>query len=400
VFVSLAVALTNTAFGADEMDGSAVVDVPDGSGARLDVGVGTQYDSNVFFVKGDEISSASAIAQLETGYRWQGDLTGLDLALDGRYQQYSENSLTAASSIGVSMMLDREHEFGNTRASVSYSDASSLIDSFDNNGKFVGDQRQHTASAAVQRLFEISETNSIVASLDGSRVKFVDTPAGVRQDDYDFATGATRWEWQYGERVTFGAGVVGSWYNSDGRNFTNEVTTVGPALSMRYEIGESITGSVEASYRRSDTKLVYFGSIEQHDAGANYYGRAGIAKQFERGSLSLDVSRNIQPNSNGRQNIRDEITAGFGRELSERTTLRSWVTALKEEPENQGSVGAANDRRTAFAGEFDVDYAFAERLTGSVGYRYQWQDTDAPDTDVSGQTVMMTLRWVMGGTSS
>src|SRR5262245_22568147 len=397
----LAIVLASAAFGDDSTINADAGNAADESGGRLNVDVGTQYDSNVFFVTNDEVSSASAVAQLGSGYRWQGDVTGLDLSINGRYQQYSEESLSAASAIGAAVTLDRDHEFGSTRVAISYSDASSLINAFDNNGKFVGDQREHVASASVQRLFEMSETNSVVASLQGARVKYVDTPEGVRQDDYDFASGSGQWEWQYDERLTFGAGVVGSWYKSDGNEgFSNEVTTFGPALSMRYELGESTSGTLEFSYRGSESKTVYFGFFEQHDAGADYYGHARVVKHFERGYLTLDAGRTVQPGSSGRQDIRDELTTGFGRELTERATFHGSATWLKNAPNNQGSVGSASDRRTAFAGDLGVDYALGERLMLSCGYRYLWQNSDAPDSDARAQTVMLTLRWDMQGASS
>jgi hypothetical protein len=389
----MALLLTSAALADD------VSDAVDSDGARLDVGVSTQYDSNVFFVSGDEVSSPSAVAQLASGYRWQGELTGVDVAVDGRYQEYTDGSLPTVSAIGAAITVDRAHEFGSTRVQLAYRDESSLLDVLNNNGDFVGDQRQHTASASLHRMFELSETSSIVATLAGSRVKYIDTPAGVQQDDYDFTSGGSQWEWQYSERVTFGAGVVGSWYDSNGKRFTNEVTTIGPVLSMRYELGETMSGSVEASYRRSESKTVFLGFIDQRDSGADYYGRAGVAKQFERGYLDLDASRSVQPGSNGSQEIRDEVTASFGREVSERIMLHGGVTALKSAPTNDGSVGAANDRRTAFAGDLGVDYVLAERVTLTAGYRYLRQNTDAADTDARAQTVVMTLRWELGGTA-
>jgi opacity protein-like surface antigen len=390
----VAVALASAALADDASD------AVDQTGAHVDVRLGTQYDSNVFFVARDEVASASAVTELTSGYRWQGELTGLDLSLDGRYQPYEDQSLSAATAIEVAATLDREHEYGNTRARIAFRDESALINALDNQGKFVGDERQDTASGSLRRRFEISETSSFVTTLEGSRVTYVNTPPGVRQDDYDFATGAGEWQWQSGERTTFGAGVVGSWYSSDGNQFTNEVRTAGPALSMSYELGETTSGYVDVSYRRSDSKAVYFGFIQQHDAGSDYYGRAGVTKRFERGYLSLDAGRTVQPGSSGRQEIRDEVTASFSREITERVTLHGGATALKSAPNAQGSVAAANDRRTAFAGDVGVDYELAANVTLSGAYRYLRQNTDAPDTDARAQTVMMTLRWTLGGTSS
>ncbi len=379
---------------------AATDDTTGNDGARLNLGVGTQYDSNVFFVSDDEVASASAVAELSSGYRWQGELTGLDLALDGRYQPYEDQSLEAASAIGVSATLDREHEFGNTRVRIAYRDESSLINAFNDDGRFVGDERQDTASASLARLFEISESGSIVTQLEGSRVTYENTPPDVQRDDYDFATGSTQWEWHSSERATFGAGVVGSWYSSDGKRFTNEVRTFGPSLSVRYELGESTSGTLEGSYRRSDSKAVFFGLIEQHDTGGNYYGRAGLTRQFERGYLALDASRSVQPGSSGRQDIRDQVTVSVVRELSDRMTFRGSAVALKSAPHSEGSVADDGDKRTAFAGDLGVDYTIAERATLSAGYRYLWQDTDAADTDAQAQTVTMTLRWAFGGTST
>lgn len=387
----IAVVLAGTAFadfGTDQL-------VP-----HVSVAVGGQYDTNVFFVPDDEIASASTVAEAVAGYRWQGELTGLDVAVDGRYQQYAEQSLPAASAFRVSATLDREHEFGSTRASVSFRDTSALINALDNNGKFVGDERQKTASSSVRRIFEINETNAIVTTLAGSRVTYVDTPPGVRQDDYDFATAASQWEWQYGERVTLGAGVVGSWYKSNGEVFTNEVTTIGPALTLQYELGESTAGSFEFSYRRSDGEAVYFGFLEQHDTGGNYYGRAGISREFDRANVSLDASRSVQPGSNGRQEIRDEVTASFVREMSDRVTLRGAATALESAPDNEGSIGAPGDRRTAFAGDVRMDVQFGEHVSVSAGYRYLWQNADGPDTEAQAHTLSVTLHWSLGGSTA
>jgi hypothetical protein len=382
-----AVVLANTAF-ADEAN--------DASGGRLVLGLGTQYDSNVFLVADDEIASASAVLQLGSGYRWQGEVTTFDLAADGRYQRYEETSLSDATAAGVSASLDRQHQRGATRARVSFRNESSLLNAFNDDGKFVGDERQSTGSASLRNMFQLNETNAIVTALEGSRVHYIDTPPDVQRDDYDVTGGTTRWERQVSERATVGVGVVGTWYKSDGRLFTNEVTTFGPELSLEYEFGETLAGSFEASYRKSDGKAEYLGFIEQHDGGANYYGRAALTKLFDRGYVNVEASRTVQPDSNGRQEIRDQVTIGFARELSERSTLRGGAAALRSAPHNEGSVGAAQDRRDAVAADLSFDHELAERLVVSTAYRYVWQDTDADDTEARGQTVSATLRWTFG----
>lgn len=368
-------------------------------GLHFDAGVGTQYDSNVFFVADHEVDTASAVAELSSGYRWQGELTGVEVALDGRYQPYEDSSLEAASAVGVAVTLDREHEFGNTRMLVSYRDESSLINAFNDDGKFVGDERQHTAATSFSRSFEMSETSSIVAHVDGSRVTYENTPPDVQRDDYDFATGSTQWEWHPGEQTTFGAGLVGSWYSSDGRRFSNEVTTFGPLLSLRHEFSESTSASLEGSYRRSRADAQFFGFINQQDTGGNYYGRAAVTRQFEQGYFAVEASRSVSPGSSGRQDIRDELVLRVVRELTERAMLRGGAVALKSAPHSQGSVADDGDKRTAFAGDIGVDYTLAERMTLSAGYRYLWQDTDAPNTDAHAQTVMVTLRWAFGASA-
>jgi opacity protein-like surface antigen len=307
--------------------------------------------------------------------------------------------LSAASAIGVSATLDREHEFGSTRARLSYRDESSLIDAFDDDGRFVGDERQEILSGSLRRVVQTDETNAFVVMLEGSQVQYVDTPIDVQHDDYDFATGAAQWERQWGERATIGAGIVGSWYNSDGENFTNEVTTVGPAVSLDWQLSDAVTGTFEFSYRRSNGKVVYFGVVDQREGSGNYFGRARLDRQFERGSMSIEASRSVQPGSNGRQEVRDQVSFGFVRELSDRATLHSSALALKSAPYSEDSIGAANDRRTAFAGDIGLDWAMAEHLTVSAGYRYLWQDGDADDSEARGQTVMTTLRWMLRSAS-
>lgn len=380
--------------------GSASADEGAAGGSHLDLRLGTQYDSNVFFVARNEVASASAVAELASGYRWQGELTGIDLALNARYQPYEDSNLSAASALEMAATIDREHEYGSTRARVAYRDESALINAFDNQGRFVGDSREQTASASLRRVFEISESETFVALLDGSRVTFVDTPPDSQQDDYDFATGTGQWEWQISERMTFGAGIVGSWYSSDGRRFSNEVTTAGPAVTMRYELDETMSGFVDLSYRLSDSQVVYLGSISDSDSGSNYYGRAGITKRFERGNASFEAGRTVQPGSSGRQETRDQIAVAFARELTERGTLHVGATALSSTADGQGSVATADDRRHAFAGDIGIDYELSEHVTVTGGYRYLWQNTDAQDTDAHGQTVSMTLRWVLGGAAS
>ena len=228
---------------------------------------------------------------------------------------------------------------------------------------------------------------------------YENTPPGVQRVDYDFATGSAQWEWHPDEWMTFGVGIVGSWYSSDASQFTNEVTTLGPSLSLRYEIDDATTGTLEGSYRRSESDTEFFGFIKEHDTGENYYGRAGFTRLLERGYLALEASRTVQPGSSGRQDIRDELTARYVRELSDRMTFHGGATALKSAPNHGGSVADAGDRRTAFAGDLGVDYTVAERVTLSGGYRYLWQNTDAQDTDAHAQTVILTLRWAFGASA-
>jgi len=358
----------------------------------FEIGVGTAWNSNLFFTPQDEVSTASAVADLVTGYSIERETSRYDLTADGHYQPYEDDALSPSSAVGIGLAMLKEREYGSSRFSVSYRNESSLIDAFDNDGRFVDDERLETLRAGMQHSFELGEANTLVIHTGVERVGYYDTPNDILRNDYDFTNGAMEWEHQAGERMTWGVGVVATRYTSEGDVVENEVVTYGPIVSLRREVDDTFRYSAEISLRKSDTDAELFGFIERNDGGTEYYGSLEMQKDLERGRWSLLLLRQVQPLSNARQQIRDQATVSFGYELSERSSLTVGLTALEDQSNND----SLDDARRAFASDVSYVRELSETMSLAVGYRYGLQESDPNAVEARANTVWLSLRRVTG----
>jgi hypothetical protein len=230
---------------------------------------------------------------------------------------------------------------------------------------------------------------------DAERVRYHDTPDDVLREDYEFVTGDVRRQWASDERTIWGLGLVASVYTSEGAFIDNEVTTVGPMLSVQHELTPTTTIAADVSWRRSRSEYELFGLVDGDEDGDDYFGSGRIERQFERGYLSVEANRSVQPSSNGRQEIRDRATIAFGVEVSERTRLRGSGTALRD----RATADEDRNERRALASDVVIEHALGERTTLIAGFRYLWQDTDSADRDATGQSVILTLYRAFGSES-
>ncbi|NJN52446.1 MAG: hypothetical protein HC809_12505 [Gammaproteobacteria bacterium] len=142
------------------------------------VGLGTGWDSNLFFSPSDEVAVGSASSEVDIGLVQVRDTSRLRLAIDGRYQKYDDSNVSAATVLGSTAQFDLERERGVSSVLASYHDSSSLINAFDQDGQFVGDERRQTAIGSARHSYELDDVNTIVVSADWSQVRFEDTPQG------------------------------------------------------------------------------------------------------------------------------------------------------------------------------------------------------------------------------
>ena len=350
------------------------------------------YESNIFLTPDNPVSSASATTHLASGVSVAGETTTLTASLDGQYQRYDDGGLTDARSIALHTALTQEHEYGETSVEVGYSNASSLINAFETNGKFVGDQRQQTVSVSFARRFDLSETSALVTAVDASRVTYSDTPTGVFTEDYDFAGSSVMWQHELTERLKLGFGAVGSWYSAGSGSLDNRATTIGPAVSMDYEIDDRSAAFAEFSYRVTHTQT-QVGPFDFDSSGADYFGHLDLRRSFDSGSASVSVRRSVQPDSNGQQDIRDEAGVYVAHDLSETLSVHGGATYLRDRSQQT----SANDR-DGFAGDVALDWTLGAATHLSVAYRYLWQRENGDSANA--HTMMLSLTRRIAGLSS
>ena len=357
-----------------------------------DVTGGAAYESNIFLTSSDPVSSASATTRLDSGISVEGDTTKVAVSVDGQYQRYDDGGLTDASSIDVQTALTKEHEYGETRIGIGYTNASSLINAFETNGKFVGDQRQEIVSGSLSRRFDVSETTSLTADVDASRVTYSNTPAGVFTEDYDFASGSAMWQCELSERAKVGFGAVGSWYSAAQGAFDNRATTYGPAVSIDYELNDRTSAFAEISYRTTNTQT-QFGPFDSDSSGSDYFGHVDLKRAFDSGGVALSLRRSVQPNSNGQQDIRDEAGVMFSHDVSETLSARGGATYIRDRSQQTSS-----DDRDGFAGDLALDWTLSEATHLSLAYRYLWQREGGDAANA--HTIMLSLTRRVAGANS
>jgi hypothetical protein len=350
------------------------------------------YESNVFLTSKDAIASSSATSRLDSGASWQGEINTLAVSFSGEYQRFDDSALTPATSVGVQTTLTHEHEYGETRIGLGYADESSLLDAFEQDGKFVGDERQQTLSGSLSRRFDLSEATSLLSSVDVAHVTYTNTPNGVFRENYDFANGSTMCRTELSESLTLGFGAVASWYGADSSGFNNTVTTVGPAVSADYEFNDHLSMFAEVSYRITDTQTRIH-TFQVDSSGNDYFGHVELKRRFDRGSVALSARRSVEPGSNGQQDIRDEFGVSFENELTERMTLRGGAAYI----DNRSDQTSSGDR-TAFAGDVALDWTMSEHTHATLAYRFLWQDESG--AQASGNTVTLSLTRRIAGDES
>ena len=357
-----------------------------------DVTGGAAYESNVFLTSSDPVSSASATTRLDSGVSVEGETTKLAVSVGGQYQRYDDGGLTDSSSIDVQAALTKEHEYGETRIGFGYTNQSSLIDAFETNGKFVGDQRQEIASGSLSRRFDLSETTSLTAGVDASHVTYSNTPTGVFTEDYDFASGSAMWQCELSERTKVGFGAVGSWYSAGQGAFDNRATTLGPAVSLGYELNDRTSAFAEFSYRVTKTQTE-FGPFDSDSSGSDFFGHVDLKRSFDTGGVTVSLRRSVQPNSNGQQDIRDEAGVAFSREFTETLSARGGATYIRDRSQQTSS-----DDRDGFAGDLALDWTLSEATHVSLAYRYLWQHEGGADANA--HTIMLSLTRRVAGANS
>ncbi|NJN52445.1 MAG: hypothetical protein HC809_12500 [Gammaproteobacteria bacterium] len=204
--------------------------------------------------------------------------------------------------------------------------------------------------------------------------------------------GGVQWERRTSERASVGLGVVSTWYSSSGPTFTNDVVTVGPALTLRYELSQTLSCVAEASYRQRTSDQVFFDVVELTDTSEDYFGSLRVEREFERGFLQIEASRNLLPGSSGQQEIRDRASVALGYELSARTSMHLSGIVLRD----RADQSVRDDERRGFAGDASINRELSERLAFNAAYRYLWQDGSDDDNEARGHSVVIGLTWVIG----
>jgi hypothetical protein len=159
-----------------------------------------------------------------------------------------------------------------------------------------------------------------------------------------------------------------------------------------HDFGNDITGSLSGGVRLvSTTQGFASGSLTARDTVWVY--RASLAKKFERGSILLEMSRDLNPSGFGRLLQTDRIGASLSHNLTETLTasLNGSLYFVDGIATNASSAAAPQSRFSSISP--NLSWKFSQWWAVDVAYTYAERTIDSLDQWNSSQSTFLMLTY-------
>ncbi len=205
--------------------------------------------------------------------------------------------------------------------------------------------------------------------------------------DYRYLYGNISLDRSLDERIGLGVLLNASRFDAEEPNsgVENDSTTYGASLFLNYAFGQSWTGFLTLGGRDTQSEVnrrpdlvlpggeeICFSSFDlacnQEFDGNTYVGEARVSKTGERTDFDFSIGRDISPNSNGAETIRDTLRSTLRRQLTTNVSAR---LGLLYYAQTDAAELTSRERDYASA-DVTLRWRFTRQWSLRGSYRYVW----------------------------
>lgn len=282
---------------------------------------GTEYEDNWFVSNRENIESAAATLEGALSVEMSRSLWGASIVAGGDYRRFENELLPEVGQYYGTVQAYREREYGQSTVAMGYNRISSLFDSFDLAGDFSGEEQRDSRFAQLAHQQLLTEYSSVTVSLDGSQVRYVGDTSFERSD-YNFVSATIGYDRVRSERIEYTLRVNGLRYETVGDPiFSNEVTSYGPGLQIRYAQSDRTRWVLDASMLRTESRQILFSTPLELATSDEFSGFLQLVHQRKIGTLELELAQRVQPGSNRGLRRRLDGVLKYFRPLSEHSRV-------------------------------------------------------------------------------
>jgi hypothetical protein len=210
---------------------------------------------------------------------------------------------------------------------------------------------------------------------------------GFARFDYEYLYGNLSLERNLDERIGVGLLLNASRFDAlePNQGIENDSTTYGGSVFVNYAFGQSWTGFLTVGGRDTQSEVTRqpdlvlpggeeicftsfdFACIQEFD-GNTYVGEARVSKSGQRTDFDFSIGRDVSPNSNGAETIRDTLRSTLRRQLTTNLSARLGLLYFNQ----VDAAGVTSRDRDYASANVTLRWRFTRQWSLRGTYRYVW----------------------------
>lgn len=350
--------------------------------------LGTSFEQNANLTREDPIDALGyeVEAQARGGYfgqRFQifGRLGAFVERYPGNEELDSENLFMGLRSAFSATELDQ------LGLDVLFTRDTSRFSELTTTGNIIGNVPRNEIRISPRWQRRLTERSSIGVEYQYTKTSFSqDSSDLVDSEQQDI--GAS-YSYQVSERLTLGAQFGATSFDPD-----NDESFTGYDLwsGMDYAFSETLRGKLAIGWGQVDSDTGVGAEQTSTTTAGALYGFS-LTKIDERSRFSLSVSRNAVPTGSGEPLVQENVSLGYGYQVSPRLGVAIPISVFRNQTLDIGSADRDDETRIYFTMEPQLTWRVAERLLLNLAYRYQYEYLDTRGTSTEGNSVFLSLSY-------
>lgn len=348
--------------------------------SKLDPSV--KYDDNVFLSENEQSSVQYSISPTLIAKRSQED---------------SEVSLTAGYNVSryTSISnLNRQDPFiqlnGNLKAersqyglAASYNQASSRSIAEQDTGDFSTESTVTSESVSPSYRYQLTERDSLSIGASYSSRTYSTSNFG----DTKTKSVNSGWQHQFSERLSAGFNLAISNYQSDGLTISSDDDNYNLSTDISYNLSEIWVFGGQVGIRKLKSNRQDSLGITENSSSTGSSFNLNASRKTELDSLSMGISRSLLPTNTGDVNEQDRINLDWSRNITEHISTNLSASYLQ----STSALSENSEQRDNINFSPSIKWQFERNLGLNFAYNYRQQKRSTTDTNVSSNSIMMTL---------
>ncbi len=347
------------------------------------------YDDNVFLQEDEESSFDFKIKPTVNLSRFQANSSST-LSLGYAIERYF--SVSELDTDNPFARFDTQYQFERMQLGLkaSYIEDSTRNDALEDTGDFSTNATLTSRSLSPSISYQLTEVDTVTATVDYS---------DKRYSTADFADSETKgltlgWQRQFTERFSGGLSVSSTNYQIEDIDYTSDDDNYNLSWQMTYQWSELwlIDGSV--GYRRLDSERTDLLGNTTSDQSSGISYNIDITHEGELNTISLALSKQLSPSSDGDVSEQERIGVVWTRLLSEQWSFN--LSTSYQESTSTSNDDDTNRENLDFSPSFS--WQFSPTMNLNLGYSYRKQKQDgAINQNVDSNSVSLSLNYNWDG---